>query len=160
MPQMFDAFLGSVMERGADEARRAGSTTIEAEHLLLAIAAEQENSTHELLGSVGLDYAAIRDALEQEFLQGLAAAGISLAAQDLPDPVSGSRRPSKMGESAKLAIERGVGPADRGNRRPAHLLLGILRLKAGTVPRALTLAGVDQADLARRAQESLPDGGG
>jgi D-alanyl-D-alanine carboxypeptidase len=158
MAEIFDTFLGSVMERGADEARRAGSTTIEAEHLLLAIAAEQENSTHRLLGSVGLDYAAIRDALEKEFRQGLTAAGVSLAAQDLPDPVSGAHRPSKVGESAKLAIERGVGPAGR-NRRPAHLLLGILRLKAGTVPRALALAGVDQTDLARRTQESLPDGG-
>ncbi|REE94766.1 Clp protease N-terminal domain-containing protein [Thermomonospora umbrina] len=157
MARIFDTFLGSVMERGADEARRAGSATIEAEHLLLAIAAEQEDGTRELLDSVGLDHAALRDALEEEFRQGLAAAGVSFAGGDLPGPVGG-RRPSKVGESAKRALERGVGPVGRGARRPAHLLLGILSLKAGTVPRALALAGVDRADLARRTQESLPDG--
>jgi D-alanyl-D-alanine carboxypeptidase len=36
-----------------------------------------------------------------------------------------------------------------------HLLLGVLDAKVGTVPRALALAGVDRAELARRAARAL-----
>jgi hypothetical protein len=37
MPQSFGRYVHTIMERGADEAQAAGSATIEAEHLLLAI---------------------------------------------------------------------------------------------------------------------------
>lgn len=53
MPQAFGMYVHTIMERGTDEAQRSGSATIEAEHLLLAIAAEQESATRELLDSVG-----------------------------------------------------------------------------------------------------------
>ena len=39
--------------------------------------------------------------------------------------------------------------------RPGHLLLGVLAAQAGTVPRALALAGVDSGDLAARARQAL-----
>jgi D-alanyl-D-alanine carboxypeptidase len=68
------------MERGAEEARRAGSARIEAEHLLLAIAAERESTTQRLLGAAGLGYEAIREALDREFTESLATAGVSIAA--------------------------------------------------------------------------------
>jgi nucleoside-diphosphate-sugar epimerase len=38
-------------------------------------------------------------------------------------------------------------------------LLAVLGARAGTVPRALALAGVDQGDLAARTGQALDDGG-
>ena len=56
----------------------------------------------------------------------------------------------------KLALERGFASVTRKkDLRPAHLLLGILRAEVGTVPRALALAGVDQAALTARVQDGL-----
>ena len=56
-------------------------------------------------------------------------------------------------------LERAV-KAAAGQRqiRPGHLLLGVLGAQAGTVPRALALAGVNQGDLAARARQALERG--
>jgi hypothetical protein len=60
---------------------------------------------------------------------------------------------------------RSLGQARAGTRRckkdlqSAHLLLGILEAGAGTVPRALALAGIDQADLAARVRQALTNEG-
>lgn len=160
MLQGFGMYVHTIMERGAVEAQAAGSATIEAEHLLLAVAAEQESTTRRLLSSAGLDHRTIRDALDREFRRGLDVAGVSYSEGCLPGPRSTRERPSTVGESAKLAIDRGIAAVgDRKDLRPAHVLLGILQLKVGTVPRALALAGVDQADLKARTQESLPRAG-
>jgi ATP-dependent Clp protease ATP-binding subunit ClpA len=153
----FDTYVRSIHERGADEARKEASATIEAHHLLLAIAAEPEPSTQEILTSAGLDYRAIRAALDREFEHSLSAAGVSRAAADLPRPQpSSAPEHPKPGSSFKLAMERGVASAARKrDLRPAHLLLGIMEAQVGTVPRALALAGIDRADLRARVQRSL-----
>ncbi len=39
--------------------------------------------------------------------------------------------------------------------QPGHLLLGVLRAEAGTVPRALAFAGADQVELATKTQAAL-----
>jgi hypothetical protein len=71
-----------------------------------------------------------------------------------------SRRTTRIGASAKLALERGVAVAARKkDLQSAHLLLGILEAGAGTVPRALALAGIDQADLAARVRQALTNEG-
>ncbi|GAB3972722.1 hypothetical protein GCM10029978_050490 [Actinoallomurus acanthiterrae] len=159
MPQEFGTYVHTVMERAADEAQEDGSATIEAEHLLLAIAAEQESTTHQHLSSVGLDHQAIRDALDQEFTQSLSAAGVSVNARDLPQPSRSPKRPSRIGASGKLVFERGIATAgNKKDLRPAHLLLGVLELHVGTVPRALALAGVDRPGLAARVRQALPGG--
>jgi D-alanyl-D-alanine carboxypeptidase len=81
---------------------------------------------------------------------------VSLAAFDLPQPTSDPERSARIGASAKLALERGVAAAARRkDLQPAHLLLGILEARLGTVPRALALAGIDQADLTARIQQAL-----
>jgi ATP-dependent Clp protease ATP-binding subunit ClpA len=160
MAQAFGMYVHAIMERGAGEAQAAGSATIEAEHLLLAIAAEQEIATQQLLSSVGLDHGTIRNALDEEFKHSLGTAGVSVAERVLPRPHKTGKRPSKVGESVKLVLERGMAAVgDKKDLRPAHLLLGVLQLKVGTVPRALALAGVDQADLRARTRQSLPNGG-
>ncbi|MDP9869515.1 MULTISPECIES: Clp protease N-terminal domain-containing protein [Streptosporangium] len=125
-----------------------------------AIAAGQETTTHRVLRSAGLDRQAIRDALDREFEHSPNAAGVSLAAFDLPRPSTASAPPTQLGASAKLALERGFASvARKKDLQPAHLLLGILRAQVGTVPRALALAGVDQDDLMARLLRTLTDAG-
>ncbi|WP_336207078.1 Clp protease N-terminal domain-containing protein [Nonomuraea sp. LPB2021202275-12-8] len=156
-----DHYINAIIEQAGCEAQETGSATIEAHHLLLAIAVKGETGTRQVLTSAGLDHQAIRDALDREFEHSLSAAGVSLAAFDLPRPSRAAKPSTQLGASAKLALERGFASADRKrDLRPAHLLLGVLRAQAGTVPRALTLAGVDQAELAARVMRSLTLEGG
>jgi hypothetical protein len=60
-----------------------------------------------------------------------------------------------MGASARVALERSFSSARKKDLRSAHLLLGILHAQIGTVPRALALAGIDQAGLADRVRQTL-----
>ncbi|GAA3831602.1 hypothetical protein GCM10022226_60890 [Sphaerisporangium flaviroseum] len=155
-----DEYLNSIVEQGRTEAREDGSAVVEAHHLLLAIAAEGGSAAHQALASAGLDRQAIRDALDREFERSLGTAGVSLAAFNLPQASAASERPANLGASAKLALERGFASVSRKrDLRPAHLLLGILRAQVGTVPRALALAGVDQADLTTRLLRTLSSEG-
>jgi ATP-dependent Clp protease ATP-binding subunit ClpA len=151
---VFTSYLPRIIDRGSREAQQDGSSTVEAHHLLLAIVADLEPTTHAVLADAGLDYRGLRDALHREYEASLGAAGVSLAAFDLPkSPVTKTPRP---GNSMKLALERGLGTvARKRDLRPAHVLLGILQAPVGTMPRALALAGVDQGELTRRVQGSL-----
>ncbi|MEU3601269.1 Clp protease N-terminal domain-containing protein [Streptomyces sp. NPDC006798] len=154
--RQFDVYIETVIESGAEEAQRAGSPTVEAEHLLLAVAADRESPAGQLLEAAGLGRDAVHRALVREFRESLAAAGISIAEEDLPRPGVSATRPSRLGQSAKLALERGLTTAGaRRDLRPRHLLLGILLLEYGTVPRALSLAGVDRPELRARVEASL-----
>lgn len=153
----FETYFHTIIMRAEEEAREDRSATIEAQHLLMAIAAEQEPTTQQTLASAGLDHRSVRDALDREFEHSLSTVGVSRAAYDLPRPSKAPGHP-KMGASAKLALERGMSSiARKQDPQPAHLLLGILQAKAGTVPRALALAGVDQAELAARVRHTLTD---
>lgn len=154
--------IGKYVHAILEEARRAaqedGSGTIEAEHLLLAIAHEHEPSTEHALTSVGLDGKAIREMLDREFDHTLSTVGVSRRGFDL-QATSAVRVEPRIGASAKLALERGLGSvAHKRDLRPAHLLLGVLQARVGTVPRALELAGIDQADLTARVEETLAGG--
>lgn len=156
----FDKFLHAIITQSAEEARATGSSTIEAQHLLLAIAAEGEPATQQILSSAGLDHRTLRDALDREFELSLSAAGVSLAEFGAPQASYAPERPSQMGASAKLALDRGFGSAPRKkDLRPVHVLLGILLAEVGTVPRTLALAGADRNNLCIRAQELLRTGG-
>jgi D-alanyl-D-alanine carboxypeptidase len=150
-----DTYLHAIIVRAQHEAREDGSATFEARHLLLAVAAEPEPSTRQVLDPLGLDVPAIRGALQREFEHSLNAVGVSGGAYRLPPPTRLPTHPA-MGTSAKLALDRGVGFAARKKDfRPAHVLLGILSAQVGTVPRALALAGVDREDLIARVRQSL-----
>ncbi|GAA5101429.1 Clp protease N-terminal domain-containing protein [Nocardia iowensis] len=154
----FDEYLHAVITEGSSEAQRDGSATVEAQHLLLAIAGQEGTAPQRVLASVGLDHQSIRDALRREFEHSLSAAGVSPAAI----APSGSRgyykgRPN-VGASTKLALERSFSSvARKRDLRPAHVLLGILRAEVGTVPRALALAGIDRTDLQARVQQTLEE---
>lgn len=150
----FDKYLHAVIVRAMDEARGDGSATIDAHHLLLSLAADQGSAAQQVLASVGLDRAAVREALDREFEHSVSMVGVSPAAYGLPGPSHASQQP-KMGASARLALDRSFASARKKDLRSAHLLLGILRAHIGTVPRALALAGIDQAELADRVRQTL-----
>jgi D-alanyl-D-alanine carboxypeptidase len=152
----FGSYTRAIVELGKDEARKDRSVAVEAQHLLLAIAAGPDSAPRRVLFAAGLDYQRVREALGREFEHSLNAAGVSASAFRLPEPGSAPGRPSQLGASAKLAIQRGF---TSGGRRkvlqPDHLLLGILQAEIGTVPRALALAGVDRTALAVRVRQAL-----
>ena len=150
----FDKYLHAVIVRAMGEAQEDGSATIDAHHLLLSLAADQGTTAQQVLASVGLDRAAVREALDREFEHSLSMVGVSPAAYDLPRPSRASEQP-KLGASARLALDRSFASARKKDLRSAHLLLGILQAPVGTVPRALALAGVDQAELADRVRQTL-----
>ena len=151
----FGTYLHKIMGLAQDEARRDGSATMEAQHLLLGIASGPDAAPRRVLAAAGLDHQTVRDALDREFTRSLAAAGVSADDFDLP-PASNSLKQPGHGASVGLAIERAFAIAGhKSGLRPAHLLLGILQAQVGTVPRALALAGVDRAGLAEHVREAL-----
>jgi D-alanyl-D-alanine carboxypeptidase len=150
-----DKYLKGVLDRAGDEARRDGSTAVEAQHLLLAIAAAPGTPVAGALLSAGLDHAAIRAALDREFTYSLGAAGISASAFDIAPATPEPHRQPHLGASVQLALERATKAAAGSDLQPAHLLLGIVQAEVGTVARALTMAGVDRAALLSRIQQTL-----
>lgn len=153
----FDTYLHTIIMSGTAEARWQGSATVEAQHLLLAIADQEGTVSQRILagaGLAGLDREAILAALEREFDHSLAAFGMTRPAFTVPPSGTTS---TTMGATGKLALERGFASVTRKkDLRPAHVLLGVLRAEVGTVPRALALSGVDRAELITRilAEES------
>jgi ATP-dependent Clp protease ATP-binding subunit ClpA len=149
---MFERFTRearAVVKEADGEARRLGSRTIEAEHMLLALAGREP---------LGLDRDGILRALEAERERSLMAVGISAGDFDLPPaPVT---RP-RMAASAKVALERSLRASlARSDRRieAGHILLGVLAAEAGTVPRALALADIDRDELRTRTAAWLDRG--
>ena len=147
-----------IVAQARDEARVRGSSRVEAEHLLLALAARPDTSAGRLLSAAGLDHKAVREALDLEFDRSLGAVGILLQGFCLPErglPVTGGLR---LAQSAKLAFERAVklraARHDRGFDH-LHLLCGIVSGEGGTVARALAAAEIDRGALAARAQALL-----
>jgi ATP-dependent Clp protease ATP-binding subunit ClpA len=155
--------VAAILYRAREEAKAAGSPSVEAEHVLLAIAAHKGTEAQRILANVGLDHAAILAALDREFEESLAGAGVSLSAFSLPSASGRPDRVPRWGTSFKLALQRAPKGSPTGrswNSRldSTRLLLGILRARIGTVARALSLAGVDRAALAARAEQALSGG--
>jgi ATP-dependent Clp protease ATP-binding subunit ClpA len=154
---IFGRFTGEarrVVRCSEREAFDLGSPAIEAEHLLLALTGTDEAT----MAAVGLDRETVVLALETERERSLMAVGI--AAGDIDVPPRRVEGHARMAASAKTALERAVkAAAARKDRRivGGHILLGILQAEAGTVPRALALAGLDRAELKDRAAALLAD---
>ncbi|MVU83748.1 Clp protease [Nocardia sp. ET3-3] len=152
----FDIYFRGVYDRAAHEASEDGSATVEAQHLLLGIAAQHGTEPQRMLAAAGLDYDSIRAALDREFEESLAVAGVALRVADLPRPVPAHRAPN-MGATGKLALERMTTTYSKSELRPPHLLLAILRAEVGTVPRALAVAGIDRTDLLATLRAALTE---
>ncbi len=124
------------MTRGYPRSDATGARTVEAEHLLLALSE-----------TIGVEHDALVDALKAETAASLGAVGVSLR----PPPPTRRPRQPRMGASAKIALHRALKTAlALGDReiRAEHGALGVLETKLGTVPRALSIAGLDREALA------------
>ncbi|WP_419993722.1 Clp protease N-terminal domain-containing protein [Streptomyces boninensis] len=151
----FDSYLQPVMERAEAEARQDSSTTIDAHHVLLAMAAEYGSDAQRMLAAAGLGYEPLKKALRQEFAHSLAAAGVSLDDYDLPPATQDPSQRLRLGASFKLAMERLMTTYRKKDLRSGHLLLSLLKAEAGTIPRALALAGVDRGALIEQVRSEL-----
>jgi ATP-dependent Clp protease ATP-binding subunit ClpA len=131
-------------------ARELGAPTVEAEHLLLAIA-KADAPVARVLGDAGLDFDGLAAALTAETARSLAAVGVSADARSFSPFVE---RP-RLATSAKLVLERALKVAVARNDKhigSEHITLGALRATTGTVPRALECAGVDRIELTLRVE--------
>ena len=68
----------AVVEAAREEAQALGSATIEAEHLLLALAGDEDSATGRLLADAGLARDGLLAALERESERSLAAVGVDI----------------------------------------------------------------------------------
>lgn len=149
MPERFVKEARALVAEAEAEARASGSPTIEAHHILLALAGDTAGVAGGVLKASELDHAAIMGAVESEFEQTLSAVGVSLDALPVRGRVPYAGR-ARWAASGKSALERAVDAGrERGDRRidSAHILLGVLAAEHGTVPRALRLAGVEPEEL-------------
>jgi D-alanyl-D-alanine carboxypeptidase len=147
----------SVGRQFAVEAKRDGAEFIEAEHMLLALAANADRDAARLLNEFGLDHERLAAALREERRQTLAFVGMTTTDTKLAE-ATGLGSPPSLGTSAKVAVRRAL-IGSRHDRRRARLrgtdlLAGILEAEFGTVPRALAIAGIDRAALLARARQS------
>jgi D-alanyl-D-alanine carboxypeptidase len=150
-----------MFERFAGEARRValkahsvaaglGSSSVEAEHLLVSLAGTQ-HPAGAALREAGLEPEELHAAIQRDFERVLARVGIDAGGVD----VSANCRRTKLrwGASAKRGLERALEEAKRrGDRKigPEHILLGLLRAEHGTVPRLLAAEGIDRDELTGR----------
>jgi ATP-dependent Clp protease ATP-binding subunit ClpA len=153
-----DVGLKQVVLRTIDEAARRGAANVEAEHLLLVIAAG-DDATARTLAEFGLDHASLEAALDAERAKALEVAGVA--------PISEERlrstRRTRPGWGASLrdALRRAEFRTNRarGHTREererlaiAAAVRGVLLADLGTVPRALAYAGVDRQALIARLE--------
>jgi ATP-dependent Clp protease ATP-binding subunit ClpA len=126
-------------------ATELGATTVEAEHLLLAVT-RRDDSVSRALAHCGLSAAELSSALVMETERSLAAVGVSADSLSFSPYVEKPR----FAASAKAALEMALRISiERGDRRIAagHVVLGIFRPDRGTLPRALDMAGLDRKQL-------------
>jgi len=143
------ATVSRTLQHARGEAKRYGSRTVEAEHLLLALASDADGPVGGLLAKAGLDHERLLAALREENRQSLAFAGVRPLNEERARATRLASTPL-WGASAKRAISHGHRFAiDHRRRREStrDLLAGILQAELGTVPRALAILGVDRAEL-------------
>lgn len=147
---MFNRFTKdarAVVTAAEEEARSSGARSIEAEHLLLAC-----TSSVTELAEAGLGHDALAAALEASFTANLRSVGVPAELSESA-PLERSVGKLRFGTSAKIALEQTLKAAMAcGDRRieSRHVALGVLRARRGTVPRALSAAGIDRDELSSR----------
>jgi ATP-dependent Clp protease ATP-binding subunit ClpA len=144
--------VASIVRAARAEAITDGAGAVEAEHLLLALAARGDTAARLLLAGAGLDHEQIRQALINERRHSLETVGVTVAA--VPPAARDRRAHPMFAASARQALIRGVATKKGKQRRrmsSVQLLVGVLSANIGTVPRALQLAGIDRAALTAAA---------
>jgi ATP-dependent Clp protease ATP-binding subunit ClpA len=139
------------------EAVGDGSAAIEAEHVLLALTELSGTTTARLLADAGLTHETTRAALDREWEQSLATAGVAVTIAQLPKATPDRSRNPQIGETAKLLLKRAMATAvatGGGRIGAAHLLVGALDATLGRIPRALELAGINREALRDQAYQA------
>src|SRR5829696_8658246 len=148
---MFERFVREarmVALEATSVAAGLGSDSVEAEHLMVSLAAGN-TPAGSALREAGLDAPELRDAIQRDFERSLRRVGIDASGVDLP-PANCRRGKPRWGTSAKQGLERALSDAKRrGDRKiaPEHVLRGLLAADHGTVPRILAAEGIDRDDL-------------
>jgi len=150
---MFERFVGEARQVALEAhsvAAGLGSSSVEAEHLLVSLAGTPHPAGG-ALREVGLEPEELYAAIQRDFERVLARVGIDAGGLD----ISANCRRTKLrwGASAKQGLERALVEAKRrGDRKigPEHILLGLLRAEHGAVPRMLAAEGIDRAELTGR----------
>ncbi len=127
-----------------------GSSSVEAEHLLISIASTKSKAGL-ALRDVGLEPQELRDALQRDFERVLSNVGIDASGVDFP--ANCRRTKPSWGTSAKQGLERAVKDAKRHGDRSIgceHILRALLSAEHGTVPRILAAEGIDRDELTGR----------
>ncbi|MBB5633986.1 ATP-dependent Clp protease ATP-binding subunit ClpA [Cryobacterium mesophilum] len=155
----FGTAVSRAFHAAHEEARHRGGTVVEAEHLLLALADESNDTCGSLLREHGLSREVLTDAIRREQVRSLAYAGV----EPLPDGdvvLDRRRGPVRLGASARAAVRAGMKAASEKHRprRAADLLVGIFSAELGTVPRVLGIAGVDRLQLLSALNEHTASG--
>lgn len=155
---MFDKIIGSKQFRGElqelllraqDEAADRGAPAVEAEHLLLAMAAVPFGQASRVLQALGVSRDSIAQALDRERTSALAVVGVETRGLPHPQPVRDSRR-HLWGPSARLAAERST-KEDSADTQ-LRILLGIVHAEAGVIPRLLAELGLTTSDVEETAR--------
>ena len=133
--------VGSVVE-----AQRRGAALVEAEHLLLSLSLQKGTPVAAALEDAGLDHSGIEEKLRAEREASLRAAGVEPVPEDRLVAAPRVSRP-RWGTSARDVLaraHRAASASRRSRTAETDLLIAVLDLDLGTVPRALALAGVDK----------------
>lgn len=139
--------------RAQDAARRMGAEQVEPEHLLLALS-EGDDPAGRALAEVGVNRAAIEEAIEQDLVATLQVVGVPPSVVASTPAYFRQDRPG-FSAQAKRALEQALHEAvRRGDRRlgTEHVLLGVLRRPGATVARVLARLDVDPERLAALVQ--------
>jgi len=150
MFQRFGADARRVAVEASSIAAGLGSPTVEAEHLLVSLAAGENRAGH-ALRDVGLDPPELREAIHRDFERVLVRVGIDAGGFDLS--ANCRRTKPRWGASAKRGLERALIEARRRGDRQigcVHILLGLLRAEHGAVRRILAAEGIDRDELTGR----------
>lgn len=148
--------LRELVARAIAEAQRRNAALVEAEHLLLALADAEGSPVQAVLTEAGLDTAGVDAALAAERAASLAVAGVTPPPADrlLASPRVARPRWGASAREALVRAHRAAAAQRRQRSAEIDLLAGLFALELGTVPRALTRAGVDRPAVlaaARRA---------
>jgi ATP-dependent Clp protease ATP-binding subunit ClpA len=150
-----------VVRQFVAEAKQDAAKFVEAEHMLLTLATNEDSDACRLLDESGLTYKDLVSALHEERRRTLAFAGVE-PLDEKQTAATELDRPLALGTSAKVAIKRALiasrsGPSRRPRIQSTELLLGILQAELGTVPRTLAIAGVDRGALMVKARNSMSE---
>lgn len=160
MFERFDAIARAKVVRAAELADDEEATTVEAEHLLIALVDPADDAVGEMLIESGITGAAIREARDREFQSALARVGVPTS-RSAPAGAARLRRgrSTRFGQSAKLAMERTADQIDHSARTHGrrvtseHLARAIISAEVGTTPRLLAELGTTRDELTARLDD-------